>query len=269
MVKAWAIGTAGVMFAVGLVSAQTQPPSDAEQVKARQRIAMMEGVLERAVSNGADNLLRQVRAVMPDVPMLSGVPQARGFRLEGYGVFFDVEVPALRLPLTWTLRYMIDDDRSAASAALAELRSYVQQQGPRERERLDQLVRRLEAQLGPSQVPSAQRGVQSIPVAASATAPQAQIDPSILNDPNDAYTREVKEALVDAMIEHSGAIVLGPEEWLTVAARDNLPRDPLIPGDTAELTTILFRVKGSDLTAFRSGRLTLEDARKRLDVREH
>ena len=82
----------------------------------------MEGVLERAVSNGAENLLRQVRTVMPDAPMLSGVPQVRGFRLDGYGVFFDVEVPALRLPVTWPLRYLIEDNRAAVAAALAELR---------------------------------------------------------------------------------------------------------------------------------------------------
>ena len=263
------------MLAVGVVSAQTQSPaqSDADQVKARQRISMMEGVLERAVNNGADNLLRQVRTVMPDVPMLTGVPQARGFRLEGYGVFFDVEVPALRLPLTWTLRYMIDDNRIAANAALAEIRSYIQQQGPRERERLDQLMRRLEAQLGPpQQIAGSPPSVQSLQVAANTTTTQAQgqqIDPGLLNDPNDAYTREVKEALMDAMIENSGAIALGADEWLTVAARDNLPRDPLMPGDTAELNTIIFRLKGSDLSAFRSGRLTLEDARKRIDVREH
>src|SRR5688500_7248927 len=75
--------------------------SEAEQIKARQRISTMEGVLERAVMNGADNLLRQVETVMPDGAMLSGQPQVRGFRLENYGVFFDVEVPALRLSVAW------------------------------------------------------------------------------------------------------------------------------------------------------------------------
>ena len=58
---------------------------------------MMEGVLERAVQLGVDNLRRRVRAVMPDDALLQGgAPQVRGFRLDGYGVFFDVEVPALR-----------------------------------------------------------------------------------------------------------------------------------------------------------------------------
>jgi hypothetical protein len=84
-----------------------------------------------------------------------------------------------------------------------------------------------------------------------------------------AYTNAVREALIDAMIENSGPIPVGAEEWLTVAARDNVPRDPLMPGDTAGLNTLIFRIKGSDLAAFRAGRLTLEDARRHVLVQEH
>ena len=91
--------------------------------------------------------------------------------------------------------------------------------------------------------------------------------PRVLDNPAEGYTREVKAALVDAMIENSGPLTLGPEEWLTVAARDNVPRDPLIPGDTADFSTIIFRVKGSDLAAFRAGRMTLEEARQKVEVR--
>ena len=104
----------------------------------------MEGVLERAVANGADNLLRQVKHVMPEVPMLTGAPEVRGFRLDGYGVFFDVEVPALRLPLAWTLRYVVDGNRLAVNAALAQLRALVLEQPAQERERLETLVRQME-----------------------------------------------------------------------------------------------------------------------------
>jgi len=102
-------GTALVLLAGSITFAQQ--PSELDQVKARQRISMLEGVLERAVSNGADNMVRQMKAVMGDAPMLTGVPEVRGFRLDGYGVFFDVEVPALRLPVTWPLRYMFRDNR--------------------------------------------------------------------------------------------------------------------------------------------------------------
>ena len=106
---------AGLSVVAGPCAGAGGTSKEDEQVKTRQRISTMEGVLERAVSNGAENMLRQVRTVMPDAPMLSGVPQVRGFRLDGYGVFFDVEVPALRLPVTWPLRYLIEDNRAAVS----------------------------------------------------------------------------------------------------------------------------------------------------------
>jgi hypothetical protein len=90
-----------LFFTVGFVLASnsfaqiSQP--EADQVRARQKISLMESVLESAVANGADSLIRAVRAVMPpDALMLTGAPSARGFLLQGYGLFFDVEVPAFR-----------------------------------------------------------------------------------------------------------------------------------------------------------------------------
>jgi hypothetical protein len=246
----WVVGVGVVVCVSAVANAQgTNASTEAEQVRARQRISTMEGVLERAVSNGAENLLRQVRTVMPDPPMLSGVPRVRGFRLESYGVFFDVEVPALRLPVTWPLRFVIDDNRDSFSPLLAELRR-IGQQLPSVRDQLEQLAQRMEVR---------------------AAAPQVRrrtADPVVTN-PDDAYTTAVREALVDAMIENSGPIALAAEEWLTVAARDNLPRDPLAPGETAGLKTLMFRVKGADLAAFRAGRQTLEDTRRRVEVKEN
>lgn len=273
MSRQWIVGTTFVLLVGAVGSAQQQQASEIDQVKARQRISMMEGVLERAVSNGADNMLRQMKAVMADAPMLTGVPEVRGFRLDGYGVFFDVEVPALRLPVTWPLRYMFRDNRET-QRAVDELRAMMADAEPRQRDRLAQVVRQLEQQ---SQLASGLRGTGRLgpaaPVQVSGTsgaqgAQAPQIDSAAFDDPEEHYTREVKAALVDAMIE-SLPIALGPEEWLTVAARDNVPRDPLIPTDTADTRSVIFRVKGSDLSAFRAGRLTLEEARKKVEIREY
>jgi hypothetical protein len=259
-------GTALVLLAGSITFAQQQ--NELDQVKARQRISMLEGVLERAVSNGADNMVRQMKAVMGDAPMLTGVPEVRGFRLDGYGVFFDVEVPALRLPVTWPLRYMFRDNRETMGI-VNELRAMMVEAEPRQRERLGQVVRQLEQQ---AQVPAALRGTgriggpTAVPVGGGA---QPQPDPSAYDDPEAHYTREVKAALVDAMIENSGPIALGAEEWLTVAARDNVPRDPLIPTDAADTRTVIFRIKGSDLGAYRAGRLTLDEIRKKVETREY
>jgi hypothetical protein len=258
------IASAVFVALVGAVGYAQQ--SEMDQVKARQRISMMEGVLERAVSNGADNMVRQMKAVMGDAPMLTGVPEVRGFRLDGYGVFFDVEVPALRLPVTWPLRYMFRDNRET-TGIINELRSMMAEAEPRQRDRLAQIVRQLEQQ---AQVPAALRSSGRIgaPAAVSVgggTAP----GPTSYDDPEEHYTREVKAALVDAMVENSGPIALGADEWLTVAARDNVPRDPLIPTDAADTRTVIFRLKGSDLGAYRAGRMTLDEIRTKVETREY
>jgi hypothetical protein len=271
-------------------AASAQTPSrqaEVDVVKARQKISMMEGVLERAVANGVDNVMRQFRQIVPvgDSPlMMTGVPHVRGFRLEGFGVFFDVEVPAVRLSMAWALRYMVDQNGLNATMAVDDLRSFVVQQArdPQEREKLERAIRRIEAQVGPAQ-PRANANVngrsvgatnvaQQVPApAAGAAPPPAPVDPGVIEDPNEAYTREVKEALIEAMIENSGPIAIGPEEYITVAARDDARTDRLtVPGDAAsDLHTIMFRIKGSDLAAFREGRLTLDDARKRVQVKEY
>jgi hypothetical protein len=246
------VAVAAVALCAATAGAQGPPKgAEVEQIKQRQRISLMEGVLERAVANGADNLLRQVKHVMPDVPMLTGAPAVRGFRLDGYGVFFDVEVPALRLPLAWTLRYVVDGNRLAVNAALAQLRAMVLEQPPQERARLELMVRQMEE--------------RNMPQVAAAP----NVDPDVVRDPNEAYTRAVKEALVEAMLESSGPLNLGPDEWLTVAARDNVPNDPLVPGDSTDLKSVIFKIKGSDLAAFRAGQVTLDQARARVKAEEN
>jgi hypothetical protein len=261
MVRRWIAVAAIALLAGAAVRAQQQ--NDIEQVKGRQRISTMEGVLERAVSNGADNMLRQMKAVMPDAPMLTGVPEVRGFRLDGYGVFFDVEVPALRLPVTWPLRYMLRDSRGTTQIA-EELKAMMLEFAPQQRERMAQIIRQLEMQ-----TPAGLRNAGGLGSSTVLQAQAPQVDPAAVDDPNERYTHEVKAALVDAMIENSFPIVLGAEEWLTVAARDNVPRDPLNPSDTTDFSTVIFRVKGSDLAAFRAGRLTLEEVRRTVEVWEY
>jgi hypothetical protein len=271
MFKQLSAAAAVAAVTAATLAAQAPQPAPDEQVRARQRIAMMEAVLERAVSNGADNVLRQVKNVMPDQPMLAGAPQVRGFRLDGYGVFFDVEVPLLRLPIMWPLRYVVRENRDAVRT-LQTLQAAVRRLDgpPEERARLEMLIRQLETELGGGAERGRGRGISAATVAAGAlTAREPQVSPDIVNDPEDAYTREVKSALVDAMIENSLPLMLGAEEWLTVAARDNAPRDPLIPGDTVDFSTWIFRVKGSDLEAFRAGRISIDETRKRVEHREY
>ena len=315
VLRTWVIGIV-ISSAIGFgiargVSAQTPPfdsaqgaPSvsreappqaaESEQIRARQRIFIMEGVLEHAVQVGVENLRRRVRAVMPDDALLQGgAPQVRGFRLDGYGVFFDVEVPALRQSLAWSIRTM-NETSAALARDLAAMRTYLQTiPDQRVRAEFERTLRRVQQQVSPMpQAPqlaaapgggptvSAQSvgaqpvGARETVTAQSLIVPQAvetdpapAVDPAVLNDPSDAYTEEVKAAVIDAMIEHSGPLVIGDNEWLTVAARDNAPTGPFISGGS-EVVTLVLRVRGSDLSAFRAGRLTLEQVRSRVQIGE-
>ena len=275
---------------VGQVSGQPARPDASkqdEQVQIRYNIFVMEGVLERAVAHGADQLRLQVRRVMPDMLLLGGEAQARGFRLDGYGVFFDVSVPGVRQSVAWSLRTMMQDT-GMAGAALQQLKAAVERMTPdaREKATLMQAIKRLEMQVGPPlqggpgpavaapAMVSAERGEERGTVSALNAAP-AQPEPTLTSedaaliaDPNAAYEREVISALKDAMLDHSGPIRLGPDEWLTVAAHDNEHRTRLAAGDRYDLLTIVLRVKGSDLAAFRADRITREEARKRVLVSE-
>jgi hypothetical protein len=254
------------------------PLSEADQVKSRQKISMMESVLESAVANGADSLMRAVRVVMPpDALMLTGAPSVRGFRLEGYGVFFDVEVPTIRPTMAWRLRQMVDENGLGAAAAVNQLKAYIATvQDPRQRATLDRALRRLELQVGPvGPVPqdasASGRTVGASTVSAQPTvAPVAAppVDPLVLEDPNAVYTREVSTAIVDAMIENSGPLPIADNEWLMVAARDNIRPDRLVPGDTSNISSIVFRIKGVDLAAFRAGRMPLEEARTHVEIKQ-
>jgi hypothetical protein len=272
--------TLGIVIASGAHAQMSR--TEADQVRARQKVSMMESVLESAVANGADSLIRAVRIVMPpDALVLTGAPSARGFRLEGYGVFFDVEVPVVRPTMAWTLRQMVDQNGLGAAAAVNQLKAYIATvQDPRQRTTLDRALRRLELQVGPvgpvppTQLEASARtvgstvGAQSVAEPVVAPAPVVQVDPAVIEDPNGVYTREVSAAIIDAMIENSGPLPLADNEWLTVAARDNLRPDRLVPGDTSNISSIVFRIKGSDLAAFRAGHMTLEEARTHVEVKQ-
>jgi hypothetical protein len=254
-----------VGVAVGAAAGQGERTAQSEQAQARYKIFVMEGVLEKAVQNGAAIVSRQVRTIAPDAMFLTGAAQVRGFRLEGLGVFFDVEVPALQPTVAWTLRAMMADNGNS----LAQLKTFVQKvSDPNDREELMRAIRQLELVMpSPRQadLPGVARQVNERPQgSSSATA----ADALLVTDPAAAYTREVKAALIEAMLENSGPLGVGADEWLVVAARDSEPGNRLVPGDAYDTTTWVLRVKGSDLAAFRAGRLTLEDARTRVEVRE-
>jgi hypothetical protein len=227
-----------------------QTQARVEQAQARFQISVMEGVLERAVENAARVLNLQMQSNVPALLWWGSAARARGFRLEGYGVFFDVDVPNGPQSQTWLLQVL-----EPPESALKSLREHVRSlTNSKEREQLDLALRQIEVQF-PARVGlgQADRG-------------KPQQEPSA--SPDEIYTNAVTAALVDSMLDYSGPLQIAPDEWLTIAAGDYEGRRAIEPGAPYELVTIVMRINGSDLQAFRAGRLTRDEARKRVEVKE-
>ncbi len=204
------------------VSPAPAPMSPAEVRRRRDAITMMEGVLAAAVRLGATATARELQAVQPGLTMFAtSTARARGVYLEGYGVFFQVEIPGVR-PSVASMIETIARDRT-------------------NRENL-----------------------AALPASAGGSGGGAM--PKVMMDPDGAYVEAVKGALIDAMLDYSKALTLRTDEWLAVAARgDDVP---LMPGEIFESRPMILRVRGSDLAEFLAGRLTRDDVRKRVQVRE-
>ena len=288
MLRTLVLASCGVALAAPAFAQarHVQLPKPDPQVEARYQLAIMADVLERAVQQGARLMSRQLP--MSQMMLMGGDARARGFRLEGFGIFFDVDVPAMRQSVVWSWR-MLDLTGGGAAGAIEELKAHLKTvSDPAQRRTLDQAIRQLELQLGPSAsvadsiradnaprregqatvvaVPRPQGGAPApgggAPVVAEA--PRAAGE----TDPGQAYTVAVRDALADAMLRYSQSLALGADEWLVVAARDR--GEPGVGADDPfEVTTIQLRIKGADLQAFHAGRITQEEARKRVEVKEY
>ena len=257
---------AGTVAAAAPVAAQQSAARAAAEQ--RYQIGQMERVLEGAVEHGLTITRDRVQALaqVPADLLVSENARARGFRLEGYGIFFDVAVPSFETTLTWSLR-TLDQNDLGLDSALRTLQTHVK--GERNPD-LEQALKRLELQVNPavlarSSAPAV-AGARNATGSASSVAdgrPPAPADP-ILSDPNEAYRTEVLQALKDAMLAHSSSLGIGPNEWLTIAAKGNDDRPRLAPADTGSSTRMI-RLRGSDLAEFLAGRITREEALKRIE----
>ncbi|HXW05352.1 MAG TPA: hypothetical protein VD833_08975 [Vicinamibacterales bacterium] len=260
--------------ALVLTAAATVPQAQNRHVdtqRRRNQIQLLEGVLARAVGLGAAEVASQMQRLDPTMAVLTGRARARGFVLEGYGVFFDVEIPALRQSVVWSMMTVQRDMQIARS--LDNMKRAVDNVPSQEPagQRLQQELKNLQRLVGPVQARS-NAGGQMAEVSAASTpgGPTAVSDtrpalpPALLDDPNAHYTDAVKRQLIDAMLDHSLPMDLGPDEWLTVAARDG--EGPTTPGEIYDPETIVLRVKGSDLAIYAADRSRRDEIRGKVHV---
>lgn len=269
------VATAGVAPAFAQ-SAAPPPEAIATQRQSRYQIGQMERMLEGAVEHGAAIIRDRLQLIVPSAMLISENAHVRGFRLDGYGLFFDVEVPSPVGTMAWSLRTLDQNDLGLQSA-LNELKKHVAAAGDAN---LEQALKRVELQLGPiplaatlppaasaATISTARVGSPAMaPPGAQTAAPDQAAADALLSDPNEAYRTAVKQSLMEGMLDYSGPLAVGPSEWLTIAARRNDDRPQLAPADS-DAGTMVIRIGGADLAAFRAGQLTREDALKRMDVR--
>jgi hypothetical protein len=254
----------------------------------------MENVFERAVQHAADMMRRRLQAVTPDLLALAGTPRAQGFRIDGYGLFFSVEVPRLSESVNWALRVLSQDRDERVLASLQKV--YASEQDPVVRADLERAIQTVQLQQSMAPRPPAtqrraavsatnakaeqarpptvaDRGTTSAPPASAdpvATPPSVPARGDALAesmlDPSVAYEDEVKQALADAMLDYAGSLQLPAAEWVTVAARD--AGYMAFPDAVSDMITVTLSVRVADLVDFRAQRLTRDQARARVIIKE-
>src|SRR5262249_62107269 len=124
-------------------------------------------------------------------------------------------------------------------------KSYTQAAG---KANLEQALKRVELQVSPA-VPATTvtpasgartlTGTGAVPPAAGPTDGR---DP-ILSNPQEAYRQEVTQAVIDAMLDHGGALGISGDEWLTIGERRNEVRPRI--GFDSDAATVIIRLRAT------------------------
>ena len=250
-----------ILFAVIVtmaVPALSQAQGRSRDEQRRNQIRMIEGVLVQAVRLGAAEVSKEMQRFEPaGVTVLTGVPRARGFLLDGYGVFFDVEIPDMNQSVIWSMMNM-QRDRQLGNAFDSLLAAIDTMPAGPQRQQAQAALQQVTKTVGPA---APMRGPQG-----QAPAPgQVGAATATLPDPDRLYSEAVKSALVEAMLGYSVQMDLGADEWLTVAARASEGPVPSQAG-LSELITIVLRVKGSDLSIYHADPTKRDEIRQRVKV---
>jgi hypothetical protein len=233
---------------------------------------MMEAILSRAVLGGAEQLAEQLGNGSPNMSFFTGQARAHGFVLEGYGVFFHVEIPEMQQSLVMSVTTLERD--LAVADTLDSLRRGVSAvpEGASKLQ-IEEALKRLELQVGMPALADA-RGAASRNMIRTADATTTTtrvpdlppVSMPVLRDPSGAYRAAIKAALIDAMLDHSRGMNIQPDEWLTVAAHRG--DSTFGPSEIVNSSTLVLSIKGSDLALYDADRMRKDEVRKRVETRE-
>lgn len=257
-----------IVLAALPVGAQTPRPvplpgpgaSPAVRGASRLQITVMEDAFQRAIEEVHSRTIeaQQLNAGMPPMLTLDGNTRARGLRLEGYGVVFYVDLPPILRSVEWSLRVV-----NTGAVLIGDIEQLQQQidrlNDPRVKSMLQPIVKNMQAKVVSGETISGQGGQAPDGVKPALVGNRAPEDPFA------GYVRELKTTLAQIMLQYGPTIQLGADDWLTVAAREMSPK--LMPGNPTD-ATITLRLRGSDLADLKAGRLTPDDAARKIDIKE-
>ena len=242
--------------------ANGQPRAAGSLPPTERQVHLMEQALEQAVRRGVDAVEERLPAPLPGVVFFAGTIRARGFVVDGYGLFFDVEFPMVRRSMLWSIGAIGQLDGGMAQS-LANLRRRVLEMPPgTARSALEQALRELELRTRSQSPPAnAETGVGD-----SARGRTGSGAPARAADLEEFYRTALEGELADALVAHGGTLppgALADGEWLTVAARDGRRS----AAGAGVRRTLQLRILGGHLSALRDGRLSVEDTRARIETR--
>jgi len=230
------------------VSSQAQPSSEvaagrAESSQLRFQLRVVERAFEETVEHSARNFASSMEEATPGAARFMGNTGAHGFRLDGYGLFFDVQIPVLRRSLSWVFRHL-NRGPSELGPTLQSLRQHMRSfDNVDVRDSLEEALRSIESLVGHPPPPP----------------------PDV--DPGEMYAMEIRDALANAMLDYTDSLPLAANEWLTVATTSSGNRADS-PTDLPRGLGLMLRVPGSVLIALRQGEMARSEALNRIEYSE-
>lgn len=226
-----------VMTGIGVSAQQVRNEGLTAEAQVQQRrfqFQLMEGVLENAVRQGAIEIAMRAQTTMPIGTLFMGQAKAKGFPLDGYGVVFDIEIPIIRESAVMASRLMAPTLPPPPGTQTVAGRGT-----------------------------SGNTTTRSAGVVAEDPMARSPIVPDpFLADPNQFYRNAVRDKIVDAMLDYSRSLNVPATESLSVVARSE--DDPLPSSLYDDSRTLILRIKGEDLTLFHEGKITRDEAKKRV-----
>ncbi|HEY6358223.1 MAG TPA: hypothetical protein VIX35_08255, partial [Vicinamibacterales bacterium] len=211
------------------VAAPTQPTlttqSRAQLDRLRADVGTFEIVLQRAIDRAVLQTSQWAQQVVPDVVMSSAEPVVHGVPVGDASITFSVEVGGMVGVEMWQLMHQ-----------------RLQPQPPQ-----------------PQPDPNVQRvGAQIVQADSSAGPP-----PRVTSNSADVqYSEYVRQAMIDAILDNSGVLQLKDEQTLAVAV---IPTSVSGSGPYRKSSaTLILSIKGVDLEQLRQGKISRDEAKRRI-----